>query len=521
MFTKEQILEIQKKLEAAGMKDSQFPVAASISGSEEFPILQDAQNKRLKLETLTNYISSVIVPLIQEIIDTAVSELEGYMDNKTETVLNSINSVTEQLVSMSETLDSLVESADEEVTLTVETNVSEAVIMINGKESSTVTVKKGEVVSILVTADGYLPFSEVVDVNRTQTLNIVLTKGSYTPPQPSTVTFSINPEPSDATVKIDGVERKTISVESGTEVAWEVSRDGYETKSGQYTVTSDYVMDVTLEMLCTVTVTAEPGDAKILIGGELRNTMTATEGTMVEIVVSKEGYKDSRQDYTFSKPDDTVHVVLELLPPTEVTLTVIPTPSSATVFLDSEERKAITVSPGTTVNVEVSAPGYDTYNELHQVNSDETLRITLDERTETSWSDLVLSQAEGSSNIKAVPSSGGEISLSAQVTVNYSNGETETRDVTSQIGWEVNGEGCTSDGGGSFTWASNPGTSQRSATITASIEEPGGSNLESSIQTIQIGSEEYVTLNPDTLNYSASGGSKNIQVSSNTSWSLE
>ena len=143
------------------------------------------------------------------------------------------------------------------------------------------------------------------------------------------------------------------------------------------------------------------------------------------------------------------------------------------------------------------------------------------ERTEVSWSNLALSQAEGSSNITAVPNSGGEISLSAKVTVNYSNDETETRDVTSQVVWEVEGDGCTSNGGGTFTWASNPGSSQRSATITGSVEGPGSSSLESSIQTIQIGSEGYVTLNPDSLNYDASGGIQNIQVSSNTAWDLK
>lgn len=425
MFTKEQILEIQKKLEAAGMKDSQFPVATSVSGSEEFSILQDAQNKRLGIKTFTDYMSSAI----QDIVDAAVSELEEYIE----------------------------EGENRDVSLTVESNVPNSDITINGERVNTVTAKKGEAVSISVTADGYIPFSETVNIERTQTLKITLNKASYTPPEPDTVNFTINPIPSDSTVRINGVERKTVTVEAGTEVSWEVSKEGYITQDGTYVVNSDYTMEVVLE------------------------------------------------------PSE----------PSEVSLTINATPSEATVMLDEQERTSITVPPGTSVHIEVSAQGYDSYSEDYVVNKTETKNVVLKERTEVSWADLVLSQAEGSSNIKAVPNSGGEISLSAKVTVNYSNDETETRDVTSQVVWEVEGDGCTSNGGGTFTWASNPGSSQRSATITGSVEGPGSSSLESSIQTIQIGSEGYVTLNPDSLNYGASGGVQNIQVSSNTTWNLK
>lgn len=425
MFTKEQILEIQKKLEAAGMKDSQFPVATSVSGSEEFSILQDAQNKRLGIKTFTDYISLAI----QDIVDAAVSELEEYIE----------------------------EGENRDVSLTVESNVPNSDITINGERVNAVIVKRGEAVSISVTADGYIPFSEVVNIERTQILKITLNKASYTPPEPDTVNFTINPIPSDSIVRINGVERKTVTVEAGTEVSWEVSKEGYITQDGTYVVNSDYTMEVVLE------------------------------------------------------PSE----------PSEVSLTVIATPSEATVMLDEQERTSITVPPGTSVHIEVSAQGYDSYSEDYIVNKTETKNVVLKERTEVSWSNLALSQAEGSSNIKAVPNSGGEISLSAKVTVNYSNDETETRDVTSQVVWEVEGDGCTSNGGGTFTWASNPGSSQRSATITGSVEGPGSSSLESSIQTIQIGSEGYVTLNPDSLNYDASGGIQNIQVSSNTAWDLK
>ncbi len=66
-------------------------------------------------------------------------------------------------------------------------------------------------------------------------------------PTPVTGVFTINPNPSDAKVVIDGEERTSVEVDLGTTVSWEVSKDGYETQSGTYTVTEDYTMDVTLE----------------------------------------------------------------------------------------------------------------------------------------------------------------------------------------------------------------------------------------------------------------------------------
>jgi hypothetical protein len=44
--------------------------------------------------------------------------------------------------------------------------------------------------------------------------------------------FSINATPSDAIVKINGVERTSANIEPYTTVIWEVSRDGYVTQTG-------------------------------------------------------------------------------------------------------------------------------------------------------------------------------------------------------------------------------------------------------------------------------------------------
>lgn len=61
------------------------------------------------------------------------------------------------------------------------------------------------------------------------------------------VTFTINPTPEDATVKLNDVEQASITVAKGTEVSWEVSKESYTTRSGKVTPQVDATLDVILE----------------------------------------------------------------------------------------------------------------------------------------------------------------------------------------------------------------------------------------------------------------------------------
>lgn len=63
----------------------------------------------------------------------------------------------------------------------------------------------------------------------------------------ATVTFTINADPADATVKLNGEEKTSIEVKAGTEVAWEVSKETYTTRSGKVTPMHDATLDVKLE----------------------------------------------------------------------------------------------------------------------------------------------------------------------------------------------------------------------------------------------------------------------------------
>ena len=74
-----------------------------------------------------------------------------------------------------------------------------------------------------------------------------------------TFTFTINPTPSDATVKINGTARKSITGAYGTAISWEVSKNGYNTRTGSLTMPlGGKTMSVSLTAVGSVTPPVTP-----------------------------------------------------------------------------------------------------------------------------------------------------------------------------------------------------------------------------------------------------------------------
>lgn len=62
-------------------------------------------------------------------------------------------------------------------------------------------------------------------------------------------TLTINPNPIDATVTMNGSNRKTITVDAGSEVSWSVSKTDYETQRGTWTANKNETLSVKLNAL--------------------------------------------------------------------------------------------------------------------------------------------------------------------------------------------------------------------------------------------------------------------------------
>lgn len=113
-----------------------------------------------------------------------------------------------------------------------------ATVTINGIKTSELEIKKGEIVSWNVSFAGYYSQSGQFEAKKDVELTITLEKILYT--------FSITTSPTSAKVVMNGVETKSVTVEPGTNVAWEVSATGYYSQSGNQIVTENTSKKITL-----------------------------------------------------------------------------------------------------------------------------------------------------------------------------------------------------------------------------------------------------------------------------------
>lgn len=82
-----------------------------------------------------------------------------------------------------------------------------------------------------------------------QSTACAVTVKSQTPAPTEKVTITINPTPSDATVKLNGEVKSSIEVDKGSSVTYEVSKEGYTSKSDTVLADSTKTVDVVLEIL--------------------------------------------------------------------------------------------------------------------------------------------------------------------------------------------------------------------------------------------------------------------------------
>ena len=108
------------------------------------------------------------------------------------------------------------------------------------------------------------------------------------------------------------------------------------------------------------------------------NYVWVTSGSTISYSVSATGYTAVTGSVTVTD-NQTIDVALEIL---MVTLTISPTPNTATVVLTADgytqSGNAITVPYGTTVAYTVSATGYTTVTDSVVVTSTQTVEIELE-----------------------------------------------------------------------------------------------------------------------------------------------
>ena len=115
MFTRKEIEEIAQALEARGKKDSQFPLATGLDGNEEVAILQNKSNRRTTLNGIFTFYKDYIVPPILSAIEVVESAIED-LGKEIETDLSALQT----------TVISKIDSSESDITSTINEYIADS-----------------------------------------------------------------------------------------------------------------------------------------------------------------------------------------------------------------------------------------------------------------------------------------------------------------------------------------------------------------------------------------------------------
>lgn len=190
-------------------------------------------------------------------------------------------------------------------TLTINPTPSNATVIINNVSSVGSVSKnypKGTTINWSVLKDGYITKSDNLVLNEDKTINVVLEEIV-----PDNFTYKVNPTPSDATVEINGIKQKQITVTAGTSINVKVSKRGYVTQTFVRTITKETVENIQLLVdTYKLIVRPNPSDAIIKIDGVVQSSksfdfLNTSDNTIKgTIEVSKDGYDTVSKEYTIT-----------------------------------------------------------------------------------------------------------------------------------------------------------------------------------------------------------------------------
>lgn len=225
-------------------------------------------------------------------IEANASGYKPYINNITVTSDRHIDIVLEEIVVVYNTL-------------TINPTPSDSTVIVNNVSSVGSISKnypKGTTISWSVLKDGYITKSNNFVLNEDKTINVVLEEII-----PDKFTYKVNPTPSDATVEINGIKQKQITVAVGTSINVKVSKRGYITQTFVRTITKETVENIQLLVdTYKLIVRPNPSDAVIKIDGVVQSSksfdfLNTSDNTIKgTIEVSKDGYDTVSQEYTIT-----------------------------------------------------------------------------------------------------------------------------------------------------------------------------------------------------------------------------
>lgn len=278
-------------------------------------------------------------------------------------------------------------------------NKQDAIVIINGEQRTQYRAQYGEEISWSVSKAGYKTQSGTLQIKKAVAMVIQL--------QPSPVgmyELTINPIPANAKVTINGTVANQLVLAANTQYNWKVELAGYITQNGTGTLTEDTTIEVDLNnppaiLECEITAKVfdvDAGNVNITSSSTISwtingttttgTTVTAEAGQTVQWTVSKSGY--ITQTGTYEIPELTTEKTIEIsLYRKDYTLTINPTPESATVVINGQERRNITLKMGSDYTYEISATGYIQESGTGTLTENTTINTTM-QRISVSYTNL-------------------------------------------------------------------------------------------------------------------------------------
>lgn len=338
MFTKQQIEEIAYKLKLLNKKDSQFEKAKDLNDSEELAILQEGKNRKLSLSSFIQYLSS------------RVGKPSKYYS------------------------------------IRVNATPSDAEVTINGKVTNVDSFLEGTLVSIIVKKDGYKTETRSLILSEDTILNIELTEIS------TYYDVYVNATPSNSTIFINNIERKSARIKEGTAVKIEVSSEGYKTYTNTFIINRDTFVDVSLSLIeeknVTFIINPTPSDAIVTINGSITKSIMAVQGSTAVYEVKKTGYKTVSGTIVL---DQDITKYINLSPLEDLVFTIYPSPidntdievtiNDETTIINSSSEKEYAeyhfneMSP--VINYSIHKDGYNDVSGTETLVSSKRLDVTL------------------------------------------------------------------------------------------------------------------------------------------------
>jgi len=270
----------------------------------------------------------------------------------------------------------------------VPSSPANATCYINGIQTRQATVPIGSTVQWRATHPDFVEGTGSFTATGDTTVPIQLTR-LYT------ITVTATPRDSYVSLWRNGAIQSiqegynTLRAPAGSTIRMDVERDGYNPWSETIVSLSENVTrDIELnpmQVKYRFTVAPTPSDATVYIGGFESSTkyVDVHPGTVVNFAVQKTGYNSVEGQYYMQDFNHTEYVTLTEAVGPSCTLTVVPIPSSAKVYINGILKdvgmRYVEVPQGTTVHITIVKIGFETYDEDYVVTQTETLTIPLNE----------------------------------------------------------------------------------------------------------------------------------------------